>query len=211
LTIYQFVLDFYYAYRISQPPLTFAGFNASKMPEKPGKALPAQVRRLMDGYAKFLEQADIFYQFTSSQLDLIADICQEQTYQNGETIFFEGSKTDELYVILQGEVDIILDPSLVSNREEDELQSVTVATLRRGQSFGEIALVDQGVRSATTRAAQNNTRLLIIPRQGIIDLCNSDPQLGYYLMRNLAADLALKIRNTDLRIRGGLFYTGLEK
>lgn len=181
------------------------------MPEKPAKPLLAQVRRLMHEYARFLEQADIFYQFTNHQLELVADICQEQTYQTGETIFFESSKSDELYVILQGEVDIILDPSLVSNREEDQHRSVTVATLLRGQSFGEIALVDQGVRSATARAAQNNTRLLIIPRQGIINLCKSDPQLGYCLMRNLAADLALKIRNTDLRIRGGLFYTGIDR
>ena len=36
-------------------------------------------------------------------------------------------------------------------------------------------------------------------------LCEAYPQLGYRLMHNLAADLAMKIRNTDLRIREQLF------
>ncbi len=83
---------------------------------------------------------------------------------------------------------------------------VTIATLRRGQSFGEIALVDEGLRSATVRAAQKNTRLLIIERARVMLLCETYPQLGYRLMYNLAADLALKIRNADLRIRETLIY-----
>jgi hypothetical protein len=37
-------------------------------------------------------------------------------------------------------------------------------------------------------------------------LCETYPQLGYRLMYNLAADLAMKIRNTDLRIREQLLY-----
>lgn len=37
-------------------------------------------------------------------------------------------------------------------------------------------------------------------------LCDTYPQLGYRLMRNLSADLALKIRNTDMRIREELLY-----
>jgi hypothetical protein len=40
-----------------------------------------------------------------------------------------------------------------------------------------------------------------------MDLCERDPALGFRLMRNLAADLATKIRNTDLRIREELLYS----
>jgi hypothetical protein len=47
---------------------------------------------------------------------------------------------------------------------------------------------------------------LIIPRDKLIMLCDTYPQLGYRLMYNLAADLAMKIRNTDLRIREQLLY-----
>lgn len=42
-------------------------------------------------------------------------------------------------------------------------------------------------------------------------LCETYPQLGYRLMYNLAADLAMKIRNTDLRIREQLLYKPAEK
>lgn len=80
-----------------------------------------------------------------------------------------------------------------------------------GQSFGEVALVDEGLRSASARAAQKETRLLVIQRDKLIMLCETYPQLGYRLMYNLAADLAMKIRNTDLRIREQLLYKPQEK
>jgi CRP/FNR family transcriptional regulator, cyclic AMP receptor protein len=153
----------------------------------------------------FLRQSDIFYQFTPTQLELVANICQEATYQKDDLIFKENSGSKELYVIIQGEVDIIVDPSLVGTSEEG-IENTTIATLRRGQSFGEIALVDEGLRSASACAAQKDTRLLIIPRNKLIMLCDTYPQLGYRLMYNLAADLAMKIRNTDLRIREQLLY-----
>jgi hypothetical protein len=37
-------------------------------------------------------------------------------------------------------------------------------------------------------------------------LCDTYPQLGYRLMRNLAADLAMKIRHTDLQVREQLTW-----
>lgn len=160
----------------------------------------------MTGNINFLKQADIFYQFTATQLELVATLCQEITFHKGEAIFFEGSDSDELYIIVQGEVDIQVTPALVRGSPHEQNQPVTITTLRRGQSFGEIALVDQGLRSATTRAAINETRLLVIRREKLLLLCDTDPQLGYRMMRNLAADLALKLRSTDLLIREELLY-----
>ena len=56
----------------------------------------------------FLKQCDIFYQFTPTQLELVANICQEATYQKDDLIFKENSGSKELYVIVQGEVDMVV-------------------------------------------------------------------------------------------------------
>ncbi len=164
----------------------------------------------MPDFVRILKQADIFYQFTATQLELVSNLCGQETFNTGDIILEENAASDELYVIAEGEVEILVNPALVSDQPDLIRDPVTIATLRRGQSFGEIALVDRGLRSAAVRAARNNTRLLIIPRNKLMQLCDSYPQLGYRLMRNLAADLALKIRTTDLQIREALLY-GSEK
>lgn len=151
-----------------------------------------------------LKQADIFYELTNTQLELVASICQEKTYQQGDLVFAENTAGDALYVIADGEVDIQVDPGMIGN--ETTIGPQTIATLRRGQSFGEVALVDEGVRSAAACSIQHNTRLVIIPRDKLMLLCDTYPQLGYRLMRNLAADLAMKIRNTDLQVREHLIW-----
>jgi len=156
----------------------------------------------------FLKQSDIFYQLTPTQLELIANLCQEVVFNSGDIIFQENSGSKELYVIAQGEIDILINRTETGDLEKKE---TAVARLRRGQSFGEVALVDEGLRSATARAAQKETRLLVIQRDKLIMLCETYPQLGYRLMYNLAADLAMKIRNTDLRIREQLLYKPQDK
>lgn len=165
----------------------------------------------MPGFANALKEADVFYQFSPDQLEIVARLCRQHTYQTGELIFLEGSRGDELYIILSGEVDILVDPTLVSQNPGEQYQPSTIATLRRGQSFGEVSLVDQGLRSATARAAQKDTLLLVIPSQEIRQLCEADHYIGFLLMRNLAAELALKIRNTDMRIREELLYAGKDR
>jgi CRP/FNR family transcriptional regulator, cyclic AMP receptor protein len=156
----------------------------------------------MNPKVNFLKQSDVFFQLTPAQLELVANLCQDFTFQAGALIFKENSSSKELYIITQGEVDILISHgSSESQKKEDE---TVIAKLRRGQSFGEVALVDEGLRSATARAGQEETHLLVIPRDRLIMLCETYPPLGYRLMHNLAADLAMKIRNTDLKIRDQL-------
>jgi CRP/FNR family cyclic AMP-dependent transcriptional regulator len=151
-----------------------------------------------------LRQADIFADISPAQLELVASLCQIRSVPEGEIVFEENTASDELYVIAEGEVEILVDPALVGRPGDRSGGPSAIARLRRGQSFGEIALVDQGLRSASARSASQNTQLVVIPRDRLILLCESDPVLGYRLMRNLAADLAIKLRNTDLQLRAGL-------
>jgi CRP/FNR family transcriptional regulator, cyclic AMP receptor protein len=155
----------------------------------------------MNNLVNFLKQSDIFYQFTPTQLELVANLCQEVSFDAGDIIFRENSSSKELYVIAQGEVDI-----LINSNQRDTKDDTGIAKLRRGQSFGEVALVDEGLRSATARSAQKGTKLLVIGRDKLVMLCETYPPLGYRLMYNLAADLAMKIRNTDLRVREQPIY-----
>ena len=62
------------------------------------------------------------------------------------------------------------------------------------------------IRSAGAIAGQDHTRLLRIPREQLLSLCNSKPELGFKVMYNLSMDLAQKIRNADLQIREALLY-----
>lgn len=93
-----------------------------------------------------------------------------------------------------------MNPSFV-DIEQDKYEPVVLTELRQGQVFGEVALVDEGIRSATARISQDNTTLLKIPRDRLMLLCDTYPDLGYKVMKNVAADLAFKIRNTDLTVR----------
>ena len=161
----------------------------------------------MSNFVNYLKQSDIFYQFTPTQLEMVANLCKEVVFRANEIIFKENSSSKELYIITQGEIEILINPSAVSSSPDKNNQNGSViATLRRGQSFGEVALVDEGLRSASARSAQKEAHLLVISRDKLIMLCETYPQLGYRLMYNLAADLAMKIRNTDLRIREQLLY-----
>src|SRR5512140_2334717 len=101
----------------------------------------------MNELTHFLKQADIFYQFSPAQLELVSGLCLEKTYTLGEDIVRESTPTKDLYIIAEGEVEVLVTPPLVGGPESAS-GMVTIATLREGQSFGEIALVDEGLRSA---------------------------------------------------------------
>jgi CRP-like cAMP-binding protein len=146
-----------------------------------------------------LSLSEMFDNLTHTQLELVASICEPVNYKKGDLLFEENDASDELYVISNGGIEILINPSFVGL--EEGLDSIVLTEMRRGQVLGEVALVDQGLRTATARVSENNTHLLRIARKRLMLLCDTYPELGYKLMKNLAADLALKMRNTDLIVR----------
>ncbi len=157
-------------------------------------------------YAPLLEQIEVFADLNQEQLQRISNACTERHYQQGDVIFQENTNSDELYVILKGIVEIQVDPQILGISPRESPGPTTIATLRRGQSFGEIALVDEGIRSASARCASPDTWLLVIPRHALIQMCQDDFHMGYILMRNVATDLAFKIRQTDMMVREQLLW-----
>lgn len=158
-------------------------------------------------HVNILKRTDMFYDLLPAHLEMISSLCMERNARTGEIIFEENTPGAELFVIVRGEIEVLVDPAFVGGTPSRKATGpVTIATLRDGQTFGEVSLVDQGLRSASARCATDNTRLLVIPRDKLLALCANTPELGYRVMKNIAADLAFKIRNSDLAIREQLFW-----
>ena len=60
-------------------------------------------------YTQLLEQIDIFSDLDTDRLRQISDVCTERRYEKGDIVFHENTDSDQLYVILQGEVEIQVD------------------------------------------------------------------------------------------------------
>ena len=82
----------------------------------------------------------LFADLTEHELEQIARLFKERRFAEGETVIKEGSGGAAFFVIESGEATVF-----VGGKER--------ATLKAGDYFGEIALIDEGARSATITAA----------------------------------------------------------
>ena len=139
-----------------------------------------------------LKQAELFDGLSPSELQAIASLCAEQRFKAGDTITSQGGEGNDLYVVCEGFVEVSL------SGPGPESGTRAVVHLGRGQIFGEMALVDQGPRSATVRSSADHTVVQAISRREFMDLCEKNHHLGYVVMRNMAADLSFKLRHRNL-------------
>ena len=127
------------------------------------------------GPAEVLPRTRLFSGLGKSDIDQVAALFKERRFGPGETVIKEGSGGAAFYVIVSGTATVTV---------EGELRGV----LKAGDYFGEIALIDQGVRTATVTA----TSELIC--QGLTlwefrPLVERDGRIGWTLLENLAREL----------------------
>jgi len=102
-------------------------------------------------------------------------------FRRGETIFHQGDPGDSLFIVEAGSVKIVL-PS-----PEGE-EGAIIATLGRGDFFGELALLDGAPHSATAVAVEP-TQALVLARGTFEQLVDTEPGLRQALFAGLVAEL----------------------
>jgi len=161
----------------------------------------------------FLEEFGLFETLDRAQLARIAAIADERTFGPDEVIMAEYTRGDDMYFIKEGLVDVRIStkagPGMGLYTAEDGTPTpapdmMTMARLLPGQALGEVALVDDGLRSATAVSVGESV-LIRIERDALLQLCEDDPRLGYVVMRNIAADLAFRMRSSGLVLRGEMW------
>ncbi|HNV70525.1 MAG TPA: tetratricopeptide repeat protein, partial [Candidatus Ozemobacteraceae bacterium] len=128
-----------------------------------------------------LEQIDLFSSLSTKELRDIEQIALTRSVLRGEVIFSQGDFARDLFLVQNGQVEILL-----KDYKQDLKQ---VAVMRNGDFFGEMALFDKdSVRSATARALQNST-LIIIPGTGFERLLQEKPSISFKLLNALSKRL----------------------
>jgi CRP/FNR family cyclic AMP-dependent transcriptional regulator len=128
-----------------------------------------------------LRRCRLFARVDAESLAVCAASLRVRRFRNNETIFHQGDPGDSLYIVESGSVKIVL-PS--PGGEEEAI----IATLGRGEFFGELALLDGAPHSATAVAIEP-TQTLVLRRETFDQLIESQPALRRALFAGLAAEL----------------------
>ncbi len=99
-----------------------------------------------------------------------------RSFQPGETIIRQGEAGDCMYVIQEGQVEVVVQRG---GRES------CLAVRGPGEFFGEMALFERQARMATVRA-KSRVRVLTVDRKNLLQRVHEDPSLAYRMVRVLS-------------------------
>ena len=135
--------------------------------------------RRLDQYEARLANVPLFRACSKQDLRLIARLADSDTCRAGEVLVREGRRGNELFVIVNGEAEVDRDGE-------------TIATLKAGDYFGELAVLHPGPRTATVTATTDMEVLIVTSRELAILL--SDVPL---FARKLLTGMAGRIQEAD--------------
>lgn len=131
-----------------------------------------------------MREIPMFRNVDDKRLRLFAFMGQTLTYMTGERLFEQGEDGDAAYIILEGEVDVLVPAA------DGE---ISVAVLGQKQIFGEMAVLCDQKRS-TAIAARGGLRVLRLERDAIMGLLKEFPDISLEFIKVLADRLEATTR-----------------
>lgn len=119
-----------------------------------------------------LRSVELLSDLSPEELESVAGIATRTQLAAGQTVFEQGDPGNAFYVVLAGELGV-------------ERDGAHVATLREGECFGELALLDRGLRAATVKAARD-CDLLCIVDEDFRELLERHPSIAIHMLAILA-------------------------
>jgi len=115
-----------------------------------------------------LRRVELFSPLDRMQVQDLAESSAKFLYARGETLVRQGSSGDSLFIIIKGEVDVSVSSAVGPD--------IHLATLSRGDYFGEMSLLTGELRSATVKA-RTETEVIVVEKAGLADLLETEPAI----------------------------------
>jgi CRP/FNR family transcriptional regulator, cyclic AMP receptor protein len=144
--------------------------------------------------AELLARIPLFSELSQKELDRIAAVAVPRTYPRGTRVFHEGDSGDACYVIRSGSCRV--------TRQHSDGRAITLANLVAQDIFGELAMLDGELRSASVETLED-TELLALPARDMRALLNHNPDITV----KLVVALTRRLRSTNERISRQSFQT----
>jgi len=126
------------------------------------------------------------------ELEKISSLMQRQVFEVGEMLIEEATIGTQFFVLIEGHLEV------VKRIEGDELEVLNFIS-KSGELFGEMALVENKVRSAGI-IARKTSEVLVVEKEGFLQLVNHFPQFTLEVARSISNYL----RRTDSTLIGSL-------
>jgi len=143
-----------------------------------------------------LKRFQPFEGLTDSELEEIASLCREETYEAGEVIIEEGREAKDFYTVVDGEVALEMALQLWPHAPP---RQVTIEVATKGDAFGWSALVEPHIFTLSARC-RTKTSVIAIEGGALRSLFEANPHLGYKLMRRLTDLVASRLKKTRAKL-----------
>lgn len=130
--------------------------------------------------ADVLSRISLFSNLSRQEISKLSSLMTEKVYKKGENILVQNERGDSLYIILEGKVKVVL--------YGENGREIILSLLKADDFFGEMALLDEDVRSAYVIAIEK-TRVLTLPRDVFLDFLSKNPAFAIKLLRHLSRRL----------------------
>jgi CRP/FNR family cyclic AMP-dependent transcriptional regulator len=121
-----------------------------------------------------LKRSPLFRGLSDDEFDRVVSLAVQRTFRNGEVIFSQGDPGDALHAIVSGRIRISAGTA--------DGKEIFLNIMEAGETFGEIALLDGGARTATATAIAPS-ELVSIKRDPLFALLEREPRLALELLR----------------------------
>ena len=139
----------------------------------------------------FLIHLPVFSSFSLDELSVLAKHMSFVHLQRGEYLFMEGDQGTFMGFVVSGVLEV--------QKSTSSGDRVPLARLTKGSSIGEMAIIDQSVRSATVVAKQATT-MVTLTEKGFDLLAEKNPVLGIKVIKKIARLLSLNMRRTSSKL-----------
>jgi len=142
--------------------------------------------------AALVRKTDFFSGFDSAEITILSEWIQALAFPAGTFILQEGNNEEGcLCVLLEGTVDIY--------RKTEPDKHLKIATIRPGETIGEMGVVDGQPFSASVIATQDSV-VLMISRGDFDRLIEQHERIGVKLLRKIAVTISTRLRKTTGRL-----------